>query len=129
MQKVAQMAKNDRLFFLVFVLFGWIAVVMGFGPVVWKRFQGLSDGPASVVLQVHVFAFFGWMTLLSTQVLLVRAGQTAVHRMLGWGLVVLLPVMVLAGMGTEIEAQRRADRQTEADLRFFITPLIETLYR
>ena len=127
MQKVAQMAKNDRLFFLAFVLFGWIAVVMGFGPVVWKRFQGLSDGPASVVLQVHVFAFVGWMALLSTQVLLVRVGHTALHRILGLGLVVLLPVMVIAGMWTEIESQRRSDPQTEDDLRFFVTPLIETI--
>ena len=127
MEDVAQMPKNDRLFFLAFVLFGWIAVVMGFGPVVWKRFQGLSDGPASIVLQVHVFAFVGWMGLLSTQVLLVRVGHTVLHRILGLGLVVLLPVMVIAGMWTEIEAQRRSDRQTEDDLRFFVTPLIETI--
>jgi hypothetical protein len=80
------------------------------------------------MLQVHVFAFVGWLTLLTTQVLLVRMKRVSLHRLIGFGMLfILLPVMVIAGMGTEIESQRRSGGQNDEDLSFFVTPLIETI--
>ena len=116
---------RDAAFFLAFVLFAWFAVVRGFSAVVTARFTGQAESPASLLLQVHVFAFVGWMCLLTVQILLVRGGRRSLHRQLGLVSALLVPVMLASGIGAEVQSQRSSGL-TE-DLQFFVTPLVEML--
>jgi hypothetical protein len=112
----------DRNFFLSFVLAAWIATGIGFYPSVTERFTGHADYVAPLVLQLHVFAFTGWLCLLSLQVLLVRTGRQPLHRLLGLCGAILVPVMVLTASGAEIFSQRFYSGQYPENLCFFISP-------
>jgi hypothetical protein len=50
-----------------------------------------------VIVHVHAAAFVGWLLLLTTQVLLIRTGNLAIHKKLGVAGMVLAPVMVVLG--------------------------------
>jgi hypothetical protein len=113
----------DRNFFLLFVLAAWIATGIGFYPSVTERFTGQPDYVAPLVLQLHVFAFTGWLCLLSLQVLLVRTGRQPLHQRLGFLGALLVPVMVVTAIGAEIFSQRFYSAKYPENLRFFISPL------
>jgi uncharacterized membrane protein len=113
----------DRNFFLLFILAAWIATGFGFYPAVSERFTGQPDYVAPLVLQLHVFAFTGWLCLLSVQTLLVRTRRQALHRRLGILAAILVPVMVVTGLGAETFSQRFYGAQYPENLRFFISPL------
>lgn len=113
----------DRNFFLLFVLAAWIATGFGFYPSVVERFTGQPDYVAPLVLQLHVFAFTGWLCLLSLQVLLVRSRRQSLHQRLGLLGAILVPVMVVTAIGAEIFSQRFYSAKYPENLRFFISPL------
>jgi hypothetical protein len=113
----------DRNFFLLFVLAAWIATGIGFYPSVTERFTGQPDYVAPLFLQLHVFAFTGWLCLLSLQVLLVRTGRQPLHQRLGILGALLVPVMVVTAIGAEIFSQRFYSAKYPENLRFFISPL------
>jgi len=113
----------DRNFFLLFMLAAWIATGIGFYPSVTERFTGQPDYVAPLVLQLHVFAFTGWLCLLSLQVLLVRTGRQRLHQRLGLLAAILVPVMVVTAIGAEIFSQRFYSAKYPENLRFFISPL------
>ncbi|HPU15975.1 MAG TPA: hypothetical protein PK808_07810, partial [Polymorphobacter sp.] len=122
-----QQHKCDRNFFLAFVAIGWVLIFIGFAPSVTRRLTGEADYPASMMLQAHVVVFVGWMVLLTAQVLLVRAGRRDIHRMLGVAGVILIPVMVVTGIGAEIHSQRFYSPKYPENYRFFIAPLMQML--
>jgi len=113
----------DRNFFLLFALAAWMATAFGFYPSVAQRFTGQPDYVAPLVLQLHVFAFTGWLCLLSLQVLLVRTGRQQLHQRLGLLGAFLVPVMVVTAIGAEIFSQRFYGEKYPENLRFFISPL------
>jgi hypothetical protein len=113
----------DRSFFLLFVLAAWIATGFGFYPSVAQRFTGQPDYVAPLVLQLHVFAFTGWLCLLSLQVLLVRTGRQRLHQRLGLLGAFLVPVMVVTAIDAEIFSQRFYSGKYPENARFFISPL------
>ncbi|MEY2920599.1 MAG: hypothetical protein RL261_1904 [Pseudomonadota bacterium] len=113
----------DRNFFLWFVFAAWIATGFGFYPSVSERFTGQPDYVAPLVLQLHVFAFTGWLCLLSLQVLLVRTGRQWVHQRLGLLAAILIPVMMVTAIGAEIASQRFYSAKYPENLRFFISPV------
>ena len=113
----------DRNFFLLFVLAAWLATGFGFYPSVTERFTGRPDYAAPLILQLHVFAFTGWLCLLSLQVLLVRTGRQRLHQRLGLLGAILIPVMVVTAIGAEIFSQRFYSAKYPENLRFFISPL------
>jgi hypothetical protein len=92
--------KWDRNAFLALVGLIWLGVVMGFAPSILAHFH--AGQPHPLILHVHAAAFVGWLVLLTTQVLLIRARRTDLHRRLGMAGLVLAPVMVVLGTATGI---------------------------
>ena len=89
----------------------------------YRTVTGQPDYVAPLVLQLHVFAFTGWLCLLSLQVLLVRVGRQPLHQLLGLCGAILVPVMVVTAIGAEIFSQRFYSAKYPENLRFFISPL------
>jgi hypothetical protein len=102
-------------------------VFTGFYPAVSGRWRGEADYPAPLILQIHVFTFAAWLCRLTTQVLLIRARQPAWHRKAGATGAVLIPVLVITGVGAEAYSQRFYSPRFPANLRFFLFPLVAML--
>lgn len=122
-KRFAAFHKADRNFFLVFLIVCWVGVLMGFAPAVSKRMSGEAQYAAPLVLQIHVFAFAGWLALLTIQIVLVRRLRTHQHKLLGLGGFALLPVMLVSGYAAEIFAQRFRFDQGKSDFPFLIVPI------
>jgi hypothetical protein len=119
--------KGDRGFAFAFALVAWIAVLVGFYPAVSGRWRGEADYAAPLILQIHVFAFVAWLCLLTTQVYLIRTKRPGWHRTLGVAGAILIPVLVVTGIGAEVFSQRFYSPQYPENLRFFIFPLTTML--
>lgn len=74
----------------------WLAMVVGFGIdlVHRARIGALTFAP---IIHLHAVAYVGWLVLLAVQVVLVRTHRVALHRHLGWAVLVLLPMMLILG--------------------------------
>lgn len=125
--RFARWHRWDRRFALAFVAIAWAAVFIGFYPAVLGRWRGEADYAAPIILQIHVFAFVGWLCLLTTQVLLIRTGRTQWHKILGPFGALLIPVLVVTGIGAEVYSQRFYSPQSPGNLRFFAFPLMTML--
>lgn len=115
--------RADRAFFLSFIAMSWLGVAMGFAPQIAKRFGGTADYPAPAMLEIHVWAFFGWMTVLTVQALLIGARRHDLHRLLGLSIVILVPVMTVSAIAAEIHSQRFYAPRDPENARFFALPL------
>ena len=115
--------RSDRNFFAAFVLVCWIGVGFGFFPASSARIMGKADYVAPLILHLHAMLFVGWLVLLTTQMLLIRTGRTAVHMRLGLTGVALVPLMAFTGVTAEIYSQRFYLRRDTEGLDFFILPL------
>lgn len=113
----------DRNFFLGFVLLCWFGVVMGFAPASIGRLAGKADYVAPLVLHVHAVAFVGWLLLLTSQTLLIRRRNLALHRKLGLISLALIPVMAVTAVAAEIYSQRYYLDHPPNSQAFFIIPL------
>lgn len=122
-QRFAAFHKADRNFFLVFLIVCWVGVLMGFAPAVSKRMAGEAQYAAPLILQIHAFAFIGWLVLLTIQIALVRRLRTHQHKLLGLAGFALLPVMLVSGYASETFAQRFRFDHGKSDLPFFILPI------
>jgi uncharacterized membrane protein len=119
--------KWDRNFFLIFLLACWLGVIMGFAHPVMDRINGHPRFTAPLILKIHATAFVGWLTLLTTQILLVRTRRTALHMKLGYVGVALVPVMALSAYSSEIYTQRWHLTQGTNNFAFFIVPVLDIL--
>ena len=82
------------------------AVVGGFGPTYYfKRWSGTP--PLSSLLHLHGALFTSWLVLLITQIALVAARRTDVHRRLGIAGGALAVVMTVLAYIVSIDAARR----------------------
>ena len=115
--------RADRLFFLSFIALSWLGVAMGFASQIAKRFGGTADYPAPAMLEIHVWSFFAWMTILTAQALLIGARRQDLHRLLGLSIVVLIPVMTVSAIAAEIHSQRFYAPRDPDNARFFALPL------
>jgi hypothetical protein len=115
--------RADRAFFLSFIAMSWLGVGMGFAPQIAKRLGGTADYPAPAMLEIHVWAFFGWMTVLTVQALLIGARRRDLHRLLGLSIVILIPVMTVSAIAAEIHSQRFYAPRDPENARFFALPL------
>jgi len=115
--------KGDRGFALAFVLVAWVAVLIGFYPAVSSRWRGEADYPAPPILQIHVFTFAAWLCLLTVQVFLIRTRRPQWHRMLGTAGTILIPLLVVTGVGAEAFSQRFYSPKYPENLSFFAFPL------
>ena len=126
--------KWDRNFFLVFLALCWLGVLMGFAPAVELRRTGHADYPAPLVLQIHAVAFSGWMILLTTQILLIRARRPLIHMRLGMISVALIPLMTVTAFLSEVYSQNFRFREPDEKAFFAIAiyyviafPILATL--
>src|SRR5882724_3255509 len=95
----------DRNFVLLYLLCIWTGICMGFGPQIVKHVAEHAP-PYPLIVHFHAAAFVGWLLLLSTQVLLIRAGKVHIHRNLGVAGAVLAVVVVVIGPATALTVQR-----------------------
>ena len=95
--------KWDRAFFAGFVLVSWGAVLWGFLPRLILVIGG-SSPPPHPFLHIHAVGFFGWLVVLSLQVLLINTHKIEWHKrlgMLGAGLaVIIVPLGIAAAIVT-----------------------------
>lgn len=117
----------DRSFFLAFAAICWLGVIMGFAPAVGARLQGDAAYPAPLILHLHAASFVGWLFLLTSQTVLIRARRIAAHRTMGLIGVALVPVMVVSGIVAEHFSQRFHVVRDPENLRFFIIPIFYTV--
>jgi hypothetical protein len=96
----------DRNFFLALVTLIWIGILMGFVPQM-IRHVATHQQPYPWIVHVHAAAFVGWLTLLTAQVLMVRARRVALHRRLGYAMVGLGGLMLVLGPAAAWVVQRR----------------------
>jgi uncharacterized membrane protein YozB (DUF420 family) len=98
----------ERRFYMAMIIAIIAIVVSGFSRSFFLRplFPG-AHAPAETWFYVHGAIFTGWLLLLLTQVSLVSANNTALHRRLGVTAFVLVPLMVVvATIGSLIAARR-----------------------
>jgi len=91
----------DRNAFLLLTALVWFGVVSGFGTDSFNhlRRHGL-DYP--LIVHFHAVAFVGWLTLFTTQVMLIRGGRADIHRRLGLAGAALAGVMLILGPATAL---------------------------
>ena len=91
----------DRNVYALVVALIWLGALMGFGPQVVHRLQ---THPAAYPLIVHFYAevFVGWLLLLTTQLLLIRAHRPDLHRRLGVYGAALAGIMIVIGPATAV---------------------------
>ena len=67
------------------MLFTWLAIVSGFGyDMVQRGVHGKLHFPA--IIHIHAIAFIGWLVLFTTQILLARTNNVALHKKLAYKL-------------------------------------------
>jgi hypothetical protein len=87
------------VFVAVTTLFVLIALV-GFLPSSAQKIAAVAAGqrpPFQPMLHVHAASMGAWLLLLATQAGLAATGRQGIHRALGMGSLVLVPVMVVSG--------------------------------
>src|SRR5262245_27276023 len=96
---------RPRRFYVGISLFMVAIVLVGFWPSYFgPLLRGVTARP--LVIQIHGIVFVGWMVLLVTQVAMVAAGRTDLHRRIGslgvvYGFLVLL-MGLIAGIAAPV---------------------------
>jgi hypothetical protein len=92
---------SDRSAVAILVAILWIGVLSGFGTDIFDHLHkhGLDYPP---ILHVHAFVFFGWLVLLTTQLLFVRASRIDLHVKLGFAGAGIALLMVVLGPVTAV---------------------------
>jgi hypothetical protein len=116
----------DRNFVLLYVLFIWTGICMGFGPQIVKHVAEHAS-PYPLIVHFHAAAFVGWLTLLTAQVLLIRAGKVNIHRKLGVGGAVLAAIMLVIGPATAFTVQQLHFGKPGSDPAFLSVQLTDIL--
>jgi hypothetical protein len=114
----------DRNFFLVYVALIWLGILAGFVPEIVKHATSGAP-PFPPILHVHGAAYFGWLTLLTVQLLLVRNRRIGLHQKLGWIGAGLAVAMVPLGIVTALTMDRLHMTQGQANQAFFSVQLLD----
>lgn len=95
----------DRNFFAIWLAAIWFAMIAGFGNDMIERFQHHTlDFPW--IVYPHAAVYVGWLLLLTSQIVLIRRRNIALHRRMGMLALVLLPLMAILGPATAIVVDR-----------------------
>lgn len=117
----------DSIFWPIFVILAWSLVFIGFQGQIRLRFTGAADYEAPLALIVHVYSFFGWFTLLTLQLVLSRMKRVDLHRLTGWGALLLIPAMAWSAIAAEIYGQRFYFPEHPEVVRFFPIPVFSMI--
>ena len=110
---------SDRNFFLILLLIAWAAIISGFSyDIAQRSIHGTLHFPA--IIHIHALAFVAWLVLFTTQVLLVRTSNLALHKKLGLISFGLVPVMLILGIAAAIVSQRVEWGTPNSDLHFTV---------
>ncbi|MBS1532968.1 MAG: hypothetical protein JSU01_21895 [Bacteroidetes bacterium] len=110
---------SDRNFVLLLMVITWAAIISGFGyDIAQRSIHGTLHFPA--IVHIHAVAFVGWLVLFTTQVLLVRINNLALHKKLGLISFGLIPAMVILGTAAAIVSQRVEWGTPDSDLHFTV---------
>lgn len=97
----------DRSFFLAYVGLIWLGILVGFVPDMIRHVQ-LHKAPYPLAVHLHAAAMVGWLVLLTTQVLLIRAGRADIHRRLGVaGVALAVAVVALSPIAAIVTDRNR----------------------
>jgi hypothetical protein len=79
----------------------WAVTIAGFGLEMAGKF---ADGTLHypLIVHAHALAFVAWLVLLTTQIVLIRRGNQALHRRLGVTAVAMIPLMAILALATVI---------------------------
>lgn len=114
----------DHNFFLIMVALIWFVILMGFVPAIWTHFAKHKPAyPAAV--HIHAAAMVAWLTLLTTQVLLIRARRTNLHRKLGVVGIILACLIPFLGIAAAIAVDRIRMTTLHPDPGFFSIQLLD----
>ena len=97
--------KYDHNFFLFLVAMIWFGILMGFVPDIIHHIEH-PVFPYPWIVFVHAVVFVGWLCLLTTQLLLVRFRNIALHRRLGKIGFYWAPLIPIVGLLTVIDVDR-----------------------
>lgn len=100
--------KWDGYFWLFCLLYSLIVILFGFAPPVQDRFFDDVQEPASIALQLHVWSFSAWISLLAIQAYLASSKRMDTHRFFGLAMLPLALLMLLSAGISEIESAQRA---------------------
>jgi hypothetical protein len=98
--------RRDRFFYVGIAVAAAVIVFVGFSRTYFLKAH-FGTPPLSRLLHLHGLVFTSWIVLLLTQVSLVAARRTDLHRRLGVLGVLLAPLMVAIGLTAAIDAARR----------------------
>ena len=116
----------DRNFFLAYVALFWLGILMGFVPDVIQHVQKHKP-PYPLIVHFHAAAFVGWLALVTTQVLLIRARRTDLHRKLGVAGVFLAIAMVVLGPVTALVVDHYRLGTPDSDPPFLSVQLFDII--
>ena len=97
---VAEQRRLDRNFLLLMVGLIWLGILMGFVPDSMRHIEAHKPFPA--IVYFHGAIFVSWLTLLTTQILLIRSRRVDLHRELGIAGTALYGAMVVLGLTTSV---------------------------
>ena len=114
----------DRNYFLAMVALIWLGVLMGFG---WDVLDHMKKHTVSwpIIVHVHAFAMVCWLVLLTVQLFLIRARNTAAHRTLGVAGAMLAVFVVVLGVGTAVTMDRHYLGTKDADPSFLAIQMVD----
>ena len=122
----APYCKSDRNFFLSYVVLLWLGILGGFVPEIGSHIA--RHKPAfPLIVHVHAIVFFGWLGVLTIQVLFIRRKRPDLHRILGTAAMALAALMVVVGPATAIVMQRYHWGTPESDPPFLAIQLTDIL--
>lgn len=122
-----QRHRFDGAFWWSFAALAWALVAIGFADTIRLRFAGQAEYPAPAALVIHVWVFFGWLSLLVLQIALAATRRLRLHRLAGMAGMLLVPVMAWSAIAAELHGQHfRAASDPEA-IRFLPIPVASIL--
>lgn len=117
---------SDRNFFLLVLAAIWGGVFAGFVPDSLDHFTG-KHVPYQWVVHVHAFTYVAWLALLSTQMVLVRRGDLALHRKLGVAALFFIPWMMIIGPWAFLVMGSLELGTPDGDAPFLILPVMSVV--
>jgi FtsH-binding integral membrane protein len=117
---------SDRDFFLLILVAIWGGVAAGFIPDSLEHFNGHHVAYAPIV-HVHAVSYVAWLGLLTTQMSLIRADRSDLHRRLGLVSLFMIPWMAIIGPWTGLVMQRAEFGTPDGNPPFMILQVLSML--
>ena len=121
---LGQRQDREHTFILVLIALIWASIIGGFAPEIVQHIRSHAR-PYPYVVHFHGAAFFGWLSLVTVQVLLIGAGRRKLHMKLGIAGAMLAGAMVVLGPLTALITDRWRLGTPDSDPAFLSTQLTD----